>query len=119
MLKLIYLWTNTICFSRSGSRSLVNLPLEEEKTVRSTRLLERRSKKRRMPKSEVMIHETYSSRNVDVKRKIREGFDPNDPLRLFLWGPETKQLLTADEESKLIAQVQVYFLTPVHSLQWG
>ncbi|XP_030927364.1 RNA polymerase sigma factor sigF, chloroplastic [Quercus lobata] len=92
--------------SGSGSRSLVNLPLEEEKTVRSTRLLERRSKKRRVPKSEVMIHETYSTRNVDVKRKIREGFDPNDPLRLFLWGPETKQLLTADEESKLIAQVQ-------------
>ncbi|KAF3954457.1 hypothetical protein CMV_020195 [Castanea mollissima] len=73
----------------------------------STRLLERRSKRRRVPKSEVMIHhETYSTRDVDVKTKIREGFDPNDPLRLSLWGPETKQLLTVDEESKLIAQVQ-------------
>lgn len=86
-----------------GSRSLVP---EEDKTVRSTRLLERRSKKRRVPKSEVMINEAYISRNVDVKRKINEGFDPNDPLRLFLWGPETKQLLTFKEESELIAQVQ-------------
>ncbi|GMY14781.1 RNA polymerase sigma factor sigF, chloroplastic [Fagus crenata] len=86
-----------------GSRSLVP---EEDKTVRSTRLLERRSKKRRAPKSEVMINEAYISRNVDVKRKINEGFDPNDPLRLFLWGPETKQLLTFKEESELIAQVQ-------------
>ncbi len=56
-----------------------------------------------------MINEAYISRNVDVKRKINEGFDPNDPLRLFLWGPETKQLLTFKEESELIAQVQVYF----------
>ncbi|XP_042945525.1 RNA polymerase sigma factor sigF, chloroplastic isoform X2 [Carya illinoinensis] len=87
-----------------GSRIFVNIPLEEEKVVRSTRILERRSKKRRVPKSNV--HETLSSRNVDVKRKISEGFDPNDPLRLFLWGPETKQLLTFEEESELIAQVQ-------------
>lgn len=85
----------------------VNIPLEEEKVVRSTRVLERRSKKRRVPKSNVQ--ETHSSRNVDVKRKISEGFDPNDPLRLFLWGPETRQLLTFEEESDLIAQVQVYF----------
>ncbi|KAF5471852.1 hypothetical protein F2P56_008618 [Juglans regia] len=87
-----------------GSRIFVNIPLEEEKVVRSTRILERRSKKRRVPKSNV--HENHSSRNVDVKRKISEGFDPNDPLRLFLWGPETKQLLTFEEESELIAQVQ-------------
>lgn len=94
----------------------MNLPLEEEKRVRSTRLLERRSKKRGLPKPQVLVHEINSSRNeinssrnVDVKRKISEGYDPNDPLRLFLWGPETKQLLTAEEESELIAQVQVYY----------
>ncbi|XP_062167759.1 RNA polymerase sigma factor sigF, chloroplastic isoform X3 [Alnus glutinosa] len=86
--------------------SLVNFPLEEEKTVRSTRLLERRSKKRGVPKPRIPVHEINNSRNVDVKRKISEGFDPNDPLRLFLWGPETKQLLTAEEESELIARVQ-------------
>jgi hypothetical protein len=87
----------------------VNFPLEEEKTVRSTRLLERRSKKRGVPKPRIPVHEINNSRNVDVKRKISEGFDPNDPLRLFLWGPETKQLLTAEEESELIARVQVYY----------
>ena len=87
----------------------MNLPLEEGKRVRSTRLLERRSKKRRVPKPIAPVYEINSSRNVDVKRKISEGFDPNDPLRLFLWGPETKQLLTAEEESELIARVQVYY----------
>ncbi|XVE76152.1 hypothetical protein DITRI_Ditri12bG0150600 [Diplodiscus trichospermus] len=43
---------------------------------------------------------------MDVRRKLRESFDSNDPLRLFLWGPETKQLLTAKEESELVIQVQ-------------
>lgn len=89
-----------------SSGSLVNIPLEEEKKVQSTRLLERRSKKRGVPNSKVLVHETQISRNVDVKSKIREGFDSNDPLRLFLGSPETKQLLTVKEESELIAQVQ-------------
>lgn len=56
-----------------------------------------------------MIHETYSSRKASMKKKLSEGFDPNDPLRLFLWGPETRQLLTAEEESALVAQIQVCF----------
>ncbi|KAJ4704926.1 RNA polymerase sigma factor [Melia azedarach] len=60
--------------------SSLNFPLEDVKTVRSTRL--------------------------PVKKKLSEGFDPNDPLRLFLWGPETRQLLTAEEESALVAQIQ-------------
>lgn len=80
---------------------------DKEKTVRSTRLLERRSKKRKMPKSKVLFHETYTSRGADVRKRLNEGFDPNDPLRLFLGGPETKQLLTFEEESQLVIQVQV------------
>lgn len=78
------------------------------KTVRSTRHLERQSKTRRVPKARDVFHEPYNSRRADVQKKINEGFDPKDPLRLFLWGPETKQLLTAKEESELVAQVQVY-----------
>lgn len=93
-------------FDDSLSLGLVNLPLEEGKRVRSTRLLERRSKKRREPKTKVQDQETHCYRNLNVKRKINEGFDPDDPLRLFLWGPETKQLLTAEEESELVAEVQ-------------
>ncbi|OMO72440.1 RNA polymerase sigma-70 [Corchorus capsularis] len=89
-----------------GSANSSTLPVEEEEgvIVRSTRRLERRSKRRRQPK--VMDPESYSSRRTDVRRKSSEGFDPSDPLRLFLWGPETKQLLTAKEESELISQVQ-------------
>ncbi|KAL6336337.1 hypothetical protein AAG906_014507 [Vitis piasezkii] len=86
-----------------GAISSPNLPLEE-KTVRSTRLLERRSKKRRNPK--VAVHENHGSRRAEVQRKINEGYDPKDPLRLFLWGPETRKLLTAKEESELIVQIQ-------------
>lgn len=90
--------------------SLDNWLVEDEKTVRSARLLERRRKrlkKKRVSKSKVLIHETNSPTSLDVRKKINEGFNPNDPLRLFLWGPETKQLLTAKEEAELIARVQV------------
>eukprot|EP00257_Ricinus_communis_P016624 XP_015574854.2 RNA polymerase sigma factor sigF, chloroplastic [Ricinus communis] len=85
---------------------LSNFSLEEVKTVRSTRRLERQSKNRRVTKTKEIFHEPYSSRRAGVQKKINEGFDPKDPLRLFLWGPETKQLLTAKEESELIGQVQ-------------
>lgn len=93
-----------------GSANSCTLPVEKEEvvTVRSTRRLERQSKRRRV-QPKVTIRETYSSRRTDVRRKLSEGFDPNDPLRLFLWGPETKQLLTAKEESELSNQVQVPF----------
>ncbi|XP_059646852.1 RNA polymerase sigma factor sigF, chloroplastic [Cornus florida] len=90
----------------TSSKNFVNVLTEGEKTVRSTRLLERRSKKRGVPKPKVRVHETSNSGKADLKRKMSEAFDPNDPLRLFLWGPETKQLLTAKEESELIVQIQ-------------
>lgn len=85
----------------------------EEETVRSTQLLERRRKrleKRNLLNSKILNHETSSSTSSDVRRKNSEGFNPNDPLRLFLWGPETRQLLTLKEETELIARVQVHIL---------
>ncbi|GMJ02988.1 RNApolymerase sigma-subunit F, SIGMA FACTOR 6 [Hibiscus trionum] len=89
-----------------GSSNSSTFPVEEEAVmVRSNKRLERQSKRRRL-QPKVSIHETYSSRRKDVRRKLSESSDPNDPLRLFLWGPETKQLLTAEEESELIIQVQ-------------
>lgn len=81
--------------------------IEEVKTVRSTRLLERQSRRRRIPKSNNLVPDTSKSKRVDAKKKLNEGYDPNDPLRLFLWGPETRQLLTIEEESELIIQIQV------------
>nr|QKY65032.1 plastidic RNA polymerase sigma-subunit 6 [Passiflora pittieri] len=89
----------------SGSSS--NFSLDEENiVVRSTRHLERHSKRRRVPKTKDKFPEPRNSKRVDGQRKKSERYDSNDPLRLFLWGPETKQLLTPDEESKLIVQLQ-------------
>ncbi|CAL0309889.1 unnamed protein product [Lupinus luteus] len=95
-----------------ASTSLANCSLGKNKVVRSTRLLERQSKQRKVPKSKVLDKESYLARKSDaqgrlrVEKTTREGFDQNDPLRLFLWGPETKQLLTIEEESHLISQLQ-------------
>ncbi|KAE8705972.1 Pentatricopeptide repeat-containing protein [Hibiscus syriacus] len=89
-----------------GSADSFTLPVEEEEavTVRSTRHFERQSKRRRQYK--FMVSETYSSRKTNVRKKSSGSFNPSDPLRLFLRGPETTQLLTAKEESELIIQVQ-------------
>lgn len=80
--------------------------------MRSTRLKERRSKQRKVPKSKVKDDETYLARKDDaqkrlhVEKKINEEFGQKDPLRLFLWSQETK-LLTPEQESQLIARIQV------------
>lgn len=97
--------TNLLNF---GTTSSSNFPLDEVKIVRSTRLFERQSKKRRSSKPQVMVSETCRPRKSDTQRKLNEGFNPHDPLRLFLWGPETRQLLTVKEESECIVQIQVF-----------
>ncbi|KAG7027252.1 hypothetical protein SDJN02_11264, partial [Cucurbita argyrosperma subsp. argyrosperma] len=43
---------------------------------------------------------------LDARRTTSENFDPKNLLRLFLWAPETKKLLTVQEESELIVQIQ-------------
>ncbi|XP_057488717.1 RNA polymerase sigma factor sigF, chloroplastic-like isoform X1 [Actinidia eriantha] len=86
--------------------SFSDFPLEEAKTVRSTRLLERRSKRRSVPKPNVMVHEISNSGREGLQRKTSKDFDPNDPLRMFLRGTETRQLLTVKEETELIAHIQ-------------
>ncbi|KAK7245110.1 hypothetical protein RIF29_39944 [Crotalaria pallida] len=96
----------------AASSSLVDSSLGKNKVVRSTRLLERRSKQRKVPKSKFLDDESYLARKSDTQERLnlektaKEGLDHNDPLRLFLWGPETKQLLTLEEESQLIAHLQ-------------
>ncbi|KAK1260205.1 hypothetical protein QJS04_geneDACA002113 [Acorus gramineus] len=75
--------------------------------VRSTKIAERRLKKRRVSRNPKDItYDASSSVKVDIKKKLNKGFDPNDPLRLFLWGPETTQLLTVKEEKDLFVQIQ-------------
>lgn len=95
-------------FCQSGSTSLASILGKEDKTVRSTRLLERRSKRRKVPKSNALLYENPRSRPADVRGRLGEGLYSDNPLRLFLAGPETRQLLTFQEESELIVQVQVF-----------
>ncbi|KAF8007712.1 hypothetical protein BT93_K1647 [Corymbia citriodora subsp. variegata] len=90
----------------TSTATSVAIQKEEVKTVRSTRLLERQSKKRRVSKPKGVVTGNKSSKRLDTKRKLNVGFDPNDPLRMFLWGPETKVLLTFKEESELILKIQ-------------
>ncbi|KAG5083836.1 hypothetical protein AAZX31_19G168700 [Glycine max] len=95
-----------------ASTSLTDSSLKKNKVVRSTRIIERLSKQRKSSKSKFLDEESYLERKSDVQRRLRlekklkEGYDPNDPLRLFLSGPESRQLLTREEESQLITQLQ-------------
>ncbi|KAL9318170.1 hypothetical protein ACSQ67_014687 [Phaseolus vulgaris] len=95
-----------------ASTGLADPSVGRNKTVRSTRLLERRAKQRKVSKSIVKDDETYLTRKDDAQERIRkekkinEEFDQNDTLRMFLRGPETKQLLTLEQESELISKIQ-------------
>ncbi|CAN7062166.1 hypothetical protein IGI04_016706 [Brassica rapa subsp. trilocularis] len=88
------------------SSSMSSLP-EERTIVRSKKLLERRGRNRRAPKPNGLDNESsYLPQKSNAKKKMRQGFDNDDALQLFLWGPETKQLLTAKEEAELITHIQ-------------
>ncbi|KAK9733346.1 hypothetical protein RND81_04G061600 [Saponaria officinalis] len=95
--------TNDADFDASLSPRSID-KLEVKQTVRSTRLLERKARRRKSSKPRV-IHETNSPVKVEPRRSS-EAFDHNDPLRMFLWGPEKKQLLTLAEETALIREIQ-------------
>lgn len=94
---------------------LADSSLGKNKIVRSIRLKERRSKQRKVSNSKVLDDEMYLTKKSNVQRRLRlekklkEGLDGNHALRLFLWSPETKQLLSIEEESQLIAQIQDLF----------
>ncbi|CAN6835089.1 unnamed protein product [Brassica oleracea] len=98
--------SNSLVDSLSTSSSMSSLP-EEGTIVRSKKLLERRARNRRAPKPNGLDNESsYIPQKVNAKKKMRQGFDNDDALQLFLWGPETKQLLTAKEEAELITHIQ-------------
>lgn len=80
--------------------------VDEVKTVRSTRLLERRSKRRKVAKVNDPLPKPATRRKAP-KKGLSDAVDSDNLLRLFLRGSETRQLLTAAEESELIQQVQV------------
>lgn len=88
------------------STSFSNFLLEEVKTVRSTRLLERRSKQRRGPNPEPMVQKTRNSPREKSRRKLSRPHDPDKAVQWFLRGIEKTKLLTAKEESELFTQMQ-------------
>lgn len=94
-------------FIETGLDSMSStVPLEIEIKVRSGRLQERRSKKRGVSKSKMIIQQAPSLKIVDMRRKLNEDYDPNNSLRLFLSRSNTRQLLTAKEEAKLFVLIQ-------------
>ncbi|KAF6167774.1 hypothetical protein GIB67_027552 [Kingdonia uniflora] len=99
-------------FTGSGCiSSAIQIPLEVEIKVRSKRLLERRCRKHKRgeSKAEPMAHYTSSLKTSGKHRKTNEAYDPNNPLRLFLSGSDSRHLLTAKEESDLFIQIQACF----------
>ncbi|AES60705.2 putative RNA polymerase sigma-70 like domain, RNA polymerase sigma-B/F/G type [Medicago truncatula] len=102
---------NSIPFGLASSSSAEPL-LGGNKTVRSTRLRERRAKERKVPKLKVKDKETYldgkdaAEEKLQVQKKISKGMNQSDPLNKFLQSPESKQLLTSEQESQLVVQIQ-------------
>lgn len=81
-------------------------------TIRSGRLLERRSKIRKVSKkSDNFDYDVASPRATNHIKKINKSLDSNDPLSLFLRGLETKQLLTIKEEKDLFTQIEACLLS--------
>nr|XP_012570330.1 RNA polymerase sigma factor sigF, chloroplastic-like isoform X2 [Cicer arietinum] len=95
-----------------ASPGLAEPSLGSNKTVRSTRLRERRAKERKVSKSKVKDKETHlagkdaTQEKLQIQKKTSKGLNQNDPLNSFLQSPDSKQLLTLEQESKLIAQIQ-------------
>ncbi|XP_043699354.1 RNA polymerase sigma factor sigF, chloroplastic isoform X2 [Telopea speciosissima] len=92
--------------SLGPTKSADLIPVEEEVMVKSTRRLERRSKKRKVLKLKFVDSSASNLKKADKQKKIREVLDSNDPLQLFLSGPEKNQLLTVKEEAELFVEVQ-------------
>lgn len=59
-----------------------------------------------MPKGTALVHEASRFKRANFRSQNKSS-DPDDALRLFSWVPDTKQLLTAKEESELIGHIQV------------
>uniref|UniRef100_A0ACD6A3P3 Uncharacterized protein n=1 Tax=Avena sativa TaxID=4498 RepID=A0ACD6A3P3_AVESA len=77
--------------------------------IRSTRLRERRSKRRNAPQASSTTHVQCSvanSKKKDKSKKYGRVLGPDEPFRLFLRDTETTEFLTAKEEKQLFSQIQ-------------
>lgn len=81
--------------------------VEEKIFIRSKRRLERQSKKRKVPKIPKYLDHRVTTRSAaEVNKKVDISIDSNDPLKLFLSGPQTKKLLAIKEQKELFIQIQ-------------
>nr|XP_043613217.1 RNA polymerase sigma factor sigF, chloroplastic isoform X2 [Erigeron canadensis] len=93
--------------SSLGSTNSSQLQTKKVKFVKSTRLLERQSKKRKGSKSNVIVRETSTSTKSEPEKKTSyKDANLHDPLRMFLARPVTRELLTSKEELELIAHIK-------------
>ncbi|RCV39845.1 hypothetical protein SETIT_9G002700v2 [Setaria italica] len=76
--------------------------------VRSKRLLERRSKKRKVPRalSNDVLCSVVNSKKKEKPKKFGRVLDPDEPFKLFLRDRETTEFLTAKEEKQMFSQIQ-------------
>ena len=76
--------------------------------VRSKRLLERRSKKRKVPRasSNDALCSVVNSKKKEKPKKFGRVLEPDAPFKLFLRDRETTEFLTAKEEKQMFSQIQ-------------
>lgn len=83
------------------------LETKKVKFVKSTRLLERQSKRRKGSKSNVIVRESNASTKPEPEKKTSyKDANLHDPLRMFLARPVTRELLSSKEELELIANIK-------------
>ncbi|KAL4592060.1 hypothetical protein LXL04_005040 [Taraxacum kok-saghyz] len=93
--------------SSLGSIHSNELQTGKVKFVKSTRIHERQSKRRKGTKSNVIVRETTGSTKPELEKKTSyKDSNLHDPLRMFLARPVTRELLTSKEELQLIVHIK-------------
>jgi hypothetical protein len=101
-----------VATSVDPSHSYEGLLNNDQVFIRSTRLLERRSKKRNAHRalSNDVPCSGVSSKRKEKSKKFGRVLDPDEPFRLFLRDRETTEFLTAKEEKQMFSQIQAQLL---------
>ena len=108
-----------VCFmiSVDSSKSNEELQSKGQVFVRSTRLLERRSKRRYAPRASIadVSCSADNSKKKEKSKKYGRVLEPDEPFKLFLRDRETTEFLTAKEERHLFSKIQAkpYFYTVI------
>lgn len=94
--------------SLDPNHSYEGLLSNDQVFIRSTRLLERRSKKRNAHRalSNDVPCSGVNSKRREKSKKFGRVLDPDEPFRLFLRDRETTEFLTAKEEKQMFSQIQ-------------